>query len=191
MGIRITNGDWGVPGLASPDKQHLHLPFWYDLKIENTPPSPLEAWMQLGMFWMMPFAPRKDLAAEWRADLQRASEFIARRTGLKMGSNFKLMQKGEHGLRYAFATLGGMHRLNAGMGRLHHGNTPPASNDPDKDAPVSTLSLLPNAAIPREPDYAKFTPTSVGTLKTFAVKGLRAANNRHAKPKAPVLAIKP
>lgn len=190
MGVRITNSDWGVPGLGSPGKQHMHLPFWYDVKVENTPPTPAEAFVQLAMFWMMPFVAQRDNAADMREQLLQSSAFIGRRMGLKLDHTFKVMQQGSDCLRFAFATLGGLKRFNTGMSRLDHGSIPEARNDPDIKAPLSTLALLPNADLGSAPLPSAFTPVSGGTLQTFDVKGLRAANNRHARPKAQVLALR-
>lgn len=189
MGIQVSDGGWGGPGYGVPDKQHQHLPFWYELNVKNTPPTPMEAWMRFGMMWMFPFAaPQVDAAAEWRESQKRAAEFIARRMGLKPEANFKVMQQGEHGLRFAFATLGAFSRYNEGMKRLHNQDIPAASNDPAGSQSRASVALLPGGFIKTEA-AAAFTPKAGGVLKTFAVKGLRAANNKHATPKAQVLAF--
>jgi len=189
MSVQITVTGSGVPGMQRPDARHYHLPFWYDLKIENTPVSLAEMWMQMYMPWTM-LLPRRDEAADMRRDFTNTSQFIARRMGLKPDAAFKVMQQGQDSLRLAFSTLGSMKRFQEGLDRIARPRLPNAQNDSSCTQAPGTLELLANAFIPPSPPLAAFLPATTAQQKTFAVKGVKAANQKHFQPKAQVLAFR-
>lgn len=189
MGVQIPHTDWGVPGHKNPDARHCHLPFWYDLKIENTPATLAELWMRLCMPWAL-FLPPRDEAADLRHGFARTSAFIARRMGLKPDATFKIMQQGEDGLRLAFSTIGAMKRFQEGMDRIARPRLPEAQNDSSFAQAPGTLALLANAVLPPAPLATRFVPRTNGQEKTFAVNGVKAANQRHLRPRAQVLAFR-
>lgn len=171
MDLRVTNGGFGVTGTA-------RLPFWTVTRIENAPEDPVTQFSRLALrmaCWWLPLT-TPDPAAELRDSLLRQADFLAARAGLHPGRDFAASSDGDE-LRYNFATLAGWRKFTEQLKRLHHADSPAASNDESFQHAPATVTALPFVRLPFAGTPAAERPhPPVFRLENVATPARSAAN---------------